>query len=161
MIQHAFTQAYTQQVSAQNQGINTITSGAKDLATLVAGVAGFASGSTGALASATQHALAGRVGGIGGNIMLSTLQEKTTTVQSMQKVEQMFSASQVSNVISEKLGTNPINNTARKQLSTVFETLTQSSAEKQQKTLKPIETSLGKIDPSSELGKRIMEEKDE
>ena len=77
MIQHAFTGAYTSQVSAQSQGINTITSGIKDAATLVAGVLGFSGAlGSGALAKGAEHALAGRVGGVGGNIMLATMQQK-------------------------------------------------------------------------------------
>lgn len=82
MIQSAFTNAYTRQVGAQNQGIGTITQGAKDVGTLAMGITGFAGGlGEGAAAEAAKHTLAGRVGGIGGNIMLATIEEKRGTRQ--------------------------------------------------------------------------------
>lgn len=149
MIQSAFTNAYTRQVGAQNQGIGTITQGVKDAGTLAMGITGFAGGlGEGAAAEAAKHSLAGRVGGIGGNIMLATIEEKRGT----NAASQMFSAQYVGNAISSKLGDNPINRTAKKQLSTVFEMLQKSQTEQM------LKTSIGDISPESDLGKRIKEE---
>lgn len=149
MIQSAFTNAYTRQVGAQNQGIGTITQGVKDAGTLAMGITGFAGGlGEGAAAEAAKHSLAGRVGGIGGNIMLATIEEKRGT----NEASQMFSTQDVGKAISSKLGDNPINRTAKKQLSTVFEMLQKS------KTEQMLKTSIGDISPESDLGKRIKEE---
>ena len=149
MIQSAFTNAYTRQIGAQNQGIGTITQGVKDAGTLAMGITGFAGGlGEGAAAEAAKHTLAGRVGGIGGNIMLATIEEKRGT----NEASQMFSAQDVGKAISSKLGDNPINRTAKEQLSTVFETLQKSHDEEM------LKTSIGDISPESDLGKRIKEE---
>lgn len=157
MIQHSFTSAYTNQVQAQNQGINTITGGIKDAATLIAGVAGFAGGlGDGALAKGAEHALAGRVGGVGGNIMLATLQEKKATAQVNQERKNLFTAEEVGSTIKAQLGDNPINNAAMKSLGTVFETLTKAKQEQIINKKGNIESSMGDIDPNSELGKKII-----
>ena len=155
-ISNAFKSAYTNQVAQQNQGINTITSGVKDLATAVIGVAGFAGAlGSGAAATAAKHTLAGRIGGVGGNIMLSTLQEKKDTANAKQQNAQLFSVEDITNTISSQLGGNPINNNAVKQLSTVFETLQAAKSQKLINKQGKYQTSIGDIDPNSELGKRI------
>ena len=82
MIQNAFVGAYTREVGALSKGISTISSGAKDAAAVMFGVAGI----TGALGEgvagkAASHYGAGRIGGIGGNIMLATMQEKKETAK--------------------------------------------------------------------------------
>lgn len=155
-ISNAFKSAYANQVSQQNQGINTITSGVKDLATAAIGVAGFAGAlGSGAAATAAKHTLAGRIGGVGGNIMLSTLQEKKDSANAKQANSQLFSAEDITNTISSHLGGNPINNNAVKQLSTVFETLQAAKSQKLINKQGNYQTSIGDIDPNSELGKRI------
>lgn len=126
MIQHAFTGAYTNQVSQRNQAINNITQGVKDAATIGLGVAGFAGGlGEGVLATGAEHALAGRVGGVGGNIMLATLQEKKASALANQQTKVMFSDKEVSNMI-DVLDNNPINRNAVRELNTVFEILSKS-----------------------------------
>ena len=91
MISNAFKSAYTNQVSQQNQGINTITAGIKDAGTAIAGVMGFAGAlGSGALATASKHALAGRIGGVGGNLMVSTMQQKATTAKLEQYQNSIF-----------------------------------------------------------------------
>ena len=160
MIQHAFSSAYTNQVQAQNQGINTITGGIKDAATLIAGVAGFSGAlGNGALAKGAKHALAGRVGGVGGNIMLATMQEKTDTAKANQE-NKMFTAEEVGSTIKAQLGDNPINRAAVKQLGTVFETLQKAKEEQIINKKGNIESSIGDIDPNSELGKKIIQNLD-
>lgn len=155
-ISNAFKSAYINQVSQQNQGINVITSGVKDIATTAVGIAGFAGAlGSGAAASAAKHTLAGRIGGIGGNIMLSTLQEKKNSANARQANSQLFSAEDIANTISSQLGGNPINNNAVKQLSTVFETLQAAKNQKLINEQGKYQTSIGDIDPNSELGKRI------
>lgn len=132
MIQHAFTGAYESQVSAQNQGINTISSGVKDAATLVLGSMGFSGQlGTGAFATGAKHALAGKVGGVGGNIMLATMQQKKDTALKKQAINNMITPEEASTAVKVKLGDNPINRAAIKELDTVFDTLVKA---KQRKT---------------------------
>lgn len=152
MIQHAFSSAYSNQVSQQNQGISNITRGVKDAATLAVGVAGFASGSEGIAATAAEHTLAGRVGGVGGNIMLATLKEKEAAAKAREQQKTKFTAEEITSQLSD----NPINRPALKQLNTVFDTLMKAKEEKMLDKKGQLDTSLGKIDPKSELGKRIL-----
>ena len=158
-ISNAFKSAYTNQVAQQNQGINTITTGVKDLATTIAGVAGFTGAlGSGALAQGAKHALAGRVGGVGGNIMLSTMQEKTQTAKANEEIGKLFTSDEVSQTISSTLGGNPINNSAIKQLGTVFETLQRAKEQNLLNKKGTIDSSIGEIDPNSELGKKVLEQ---
>ena len=155
-ISSAFKSAYTNEVNQQNQGLNTITSGVKDLATVVAGAVGFSGGlGNGIVSQASKHALAGRVGGIGGNIMLMALQEKKDTAKANKEAEQVFSREEVESEINSLKG-NPINNPAGKQLNTVFETLQMAKQEELINKKGNLETSFGDVDPNSELGKKIL-----
>ena len=169
MIQHSFTGAYQSEVGARNQGINTIGAGIKDAATLALGITGFAGGfgtSTlgKSLAKGAEHALAGRVGGVGGNIMLATLQQKKESASAREDTKQLFSAEEVGQTIQSQLGDNPINRAAKKNLATVFETLANAKEEKLINKQGNIESSIGEIDPNSKLGKKILsnlEERDD
>lgn len=155
-ISSAFKSAYTNKVTQQNQGISTIASGVKDAATLALGVAGFAGGlGQGAIAGAAKHALAGRVGGIGGNIMLSTLEEKKGTAQANQQTQSLYTGEQVLGAIDTD---NPINRTAVKQLTTVFEQLQLAQQAEVLNKKGNLDTSFGEVDPSTELGKKILGE---
>lgn len=157
MIQNAFKSAYTSQISAQNQGIGTITTGVKDAATLVAGVLGFSGAlGSGAAAKGAEHALAGRVGGIGGNIMLATLQQKKDTAKAEENKNKLFTSEQVSATIQSQLGDNPINRAAKKSLGTVFETIVKAREQEIMNEKGKIQSSMGDIDPNSELGKQII-----
>lgn len=157
MIQNAFKGAYTSQISAQNQGINTISSGVKDAATLVAGALGFGGAlGEGALAKGAEHTLAGRVGGVGGNIMLATLQQKKDSAQAKENTNKLFTSQEVGETVKAQLGDNPINRAAIKKLGTVFETLVQAKEQEIINKKGNIESSIGEIDPNSELGKRIV-----
>lgn len=154
MISNAFKSAYTNKVSAQNQGIDTITGGVKALGTLALGIAGFSGAlGSGGLATASKYALANKVGGIGGAIMLSTMEEKRKSAEDQQ---QMFSREEVSNTIQSQLGDNPINRAAIKKLSTVFEKLTEAKQSGIMNKEGNIDSSFGEIDPNSELGKKII-----
>ena len=130
-ISNAFKGAYVNQVSQQNQGISTITQGVKDLAVTAAGIAGFSGAlGSGALAQGAMHAFAGKVGGIGGNIMLSTLKEKKDAARGQKEIDNLFTGEEVADTINSTLGDNPINRSAKKQLATVFETLQRAKADK-------------------------------
>lgn len=153
MISNAFKGAYQNEVSQQTQGINTISKGVKDAGVAIAGALGF----TGALGSGTfadvaKHALANRVGGIGGNLMLATMEEKKETTQN----NKAFTAEEVTETIRSQLGDNPINRSAMKSLGTVFETLQKAKEQNIINKKGVIESNLGDIDPSSELGKKII-----
>lgn len=133
MISNAFKGAYTNQVSQETQGINNITSGIKDAATMVLGSLGFAGAlGQGAIAKGAEHALAGRVGGIGGNLMLATLDQKKATAQAAQEVSKSIEIDQ------------------SQQVKTVWEAIQNKKGN--------IESSLGDIDPNSPLGQKIKKE---
>lgn len=156
MIQHAFTSAYTQRVGQQNQLAGTAWQGAKDVATLGMGIAGFSGGlGEGVVAKASKYNLATKVGGIGGAIMLSTLQEKKDATQEREQ-QQSFTREEVGETIKSQLGDNPINRPALKKLNTVFDTIMEAKEQGIINKKGMIESSLGDIDPNSELGKRIL-----
>ena len=128
MIQHAFSSAYTNQIAQQNQIVNTAWSGIKDAATLIAGGLGFSGAlGEGVVAQGAKHALAGRVGGIGGNIMLASLEEKKKT-QKANAIKLEFL-----NKTIEGLKGNPINYTAIAQLQTVAEKLSKNIKKDEEK----------------------------
>ena len=80
MIQHAFTSAYQNKVGALNQGINTITGGVKDVATVAVGGIGMTGGlGSGTIAKAAKFGLANKIGGVGGSIMMATMEEKVNS----------------------------------------------------------------------------------
>ena len=143
MISNAFKSAYINQVGQQTQGINTITSGVKDVGTIILGAMGFAGGfgesTMGKLTAAgAEHALAGRIGGIGGNLMLATLQQKQETAKAASQVSEAIKVDQSQQV---------------KTAQTVYDTLINKKGN--------IQTSLGEIDPKSALGKKIKEQVEE
>lgn len=157
MISNAFRGAVENEVAQQNQGINTITTGIKDTATAVLGGLGFAGKlGTGIFAKASKHALANKIGGIGGNLMLASMEEKKVSMQE----NKAFTAEEVTETIRSQLGDNPINRSAVKQLGTVFEKLQQAKEEKIINDKGQIETSFGDVDPNSELGKKIISQMD-
>ena len=130
-ISNAFKGAYLNQINQQNAGIGTITQGVKDLAVTAAGIAGFSGAlGSGALAQGAMHAFAGKVGGIGGNIMLSTLMEKEDIAKGQKEIDNLFTGEEVADTINSTLGDNPINRSAKKQLTTVFNALQNAKAEK-------------------------------
>ena len=156
-ISNAFKGAYLNQVNQQNAGISTITQGVKDLAVTAAGIAGFSGAlGSGALAQGAMHAFAGKVGGIGGNIMLSTLMEKEDIANGQKEIDNLFTGEEVADTINSTLGDNPINRSAKKQLTTVFTALQNAKAEKIINKKGNIDSELGEIDPNSELGKKIL-----
>lgn len=157
MIQHSFTGAYTSQIGAQNQGIGTITSGVKDATTLGLGVAGFGNALGSEIANkAAKYNLAGRVGGVGGAIMLATLKEKKGSAEAREQQKQMFSREEVGETIKAQLGDNPINRPALKKLNTVFDTLVQAKEAGILNEEGKIITNLGELNPNTEVGKQIL-----
>lgn len=165
MISSAFKSAYTNEVAQKNQGIGNITKGVKTTAVAVAGALGFSGAlGSGAAAQGAKHALANRVGGIGGNIMLASMKQKTDTAQANAQIESMvnseptYTAQEVSDTIQSHLGDNPINRSAVKQLKTVFETLSSAKEEGYINKEGKFDTSIGDVEPNSELGKRITEQ---
>lgn len=153
MISNAFKSAYTNKVNAQAQNIDTTLTGIKSMGSLALGVAGFAGGlGTGAVAKAAKYNLANKVGGVGGAIMLSTMKEKQDSAQQQKD----FTREEVEQTIGSTLGTNPIHNAAKKQLSTVFDKLLQAKESGIMNKEGNIESSIGDIDPNSELGKKVI-----
>lgn len=132
MISSAFKSAYTNKVGQQNQGINTITGGIKDSATVVMGALGFSGAlGEGMLADASKHVFANRVGGIGGNIMLASMEEKKSDQETNAKISSMV---------------NKTPEVAQKNM--VIDYLTNKGK---------IATNMGDVDPESELGKNIIQ----
>lgn len=152
MISSAFRSASQNEASQRNKGISTITKGVSSAAVAVAGALGFAGGlGEGVLAKSSEHALANRIGGIGGNIMLATLDEKKQSAISNEEKGQLFTKES----ISSSLGDNPINRAAKKKLNTVFDTLVLAKEQGIVKNNK-IKSDIGDIDPNSELGKKVL-----
>lgn len=164
-ISNAFKGAYTNEISQQNQGISTITRGVKDVALASLGIANVASG--GALAGKLTQ-FAGR--SLGGGAVMSLLGQKAESAKNGKEAQSI-----VNNAPTEKeilnnqkslskkelasfLGDNPINRLAKKELMTVFDKLVQAHEEGIINKKGQIETSMGKIDASSELGKKILTE---
>lgn len=161
MISSAFRSAVQNEAGQQTQFANNISSGIKDTATLAAGIAGLSTlGTGGTLSSAMAHTFAGRVGGIGGNIMLANLQERKDLIkaQKQQAVSIAEGLVLASGLVSQTLGNNPINRNASKQLSTVFEKLSTSVNQGIVDKKGMIDTSIGKVDVNSPLGKKIIME---
>ena len=128
MVSNAFRSAAMEETNQQTKFANNISSGIKDIATAVAGVAGFAGLISGSLlANAAAHTFAGRVGGIGGNIMIANLQErKQMAMQQKQRQDVLRQGIQyTADLVNETLSQNVIDRHAKTQLSTVFEKLTQ------------------------------------
>lgn len=154
MISSAFKGAVQSEVQSQTQGINTISSGIQDASTAILGALGFTGAlGSGDMAKVAKHTLANRVGGIGGNLMLATMEEKKETTQN----NKAFTAEEVGETIKSQLGDNPINRSAMKQLGTVFEKLQEAKETNILNKKGQLETNFGDIDPNSELGKKIME----
>lgn len=145
-ISSAFKSAVTQRVAQENQFVGTIGSAVTGTA-----AAAFAMGSDKQLVS-----MAGRVTGIGGNAMASTLKEKTDTAKLNAEKKVVYTGDEVKSTITANLKGNPINNAALKKLGTVFETLQNAKEQKMIDKEGNLETSFGKVDPNSELGKQIM-----
>lgn len=158
MVSSAFKGAVQNEVSQKTQGINTITGGVKDAATAVLGALGFSGAlGSGAVSGAAKHSLANRVGGIGGNIMLASMDEKVADEKEYQLMkDNLFTKEEIGQTIKGTLGDNPINRSATKQLSTVFETLQRAKEQQVMNKQGQIETSFGEVDPTSELGKKIL-----
>lgn len=106
MLSNAFKSAETSRVAAQTQGINTITSGIKDAGIAVMGGLAFGGKLPEPAAKGAKHALAGRIGGIGGNIMLATMEEKIQSnsrqsiydIQDTEAVNKAFDTAVASNM---------------------------------------------------------------
>lgn len=163
MVSNAFRSAAMEETNQQTKFANNISSGIKDIATAIAGVAGFAGLASGnLLASAAAHTFAGRVGGIGGNIMLANLQErKQMAVQQKQRQDVLQQGIQyTADLVNETLSQNVIDRHAKTQLSTVFEKLTQKYDQSIVNKSGKIATSMGDIDMSSPLGQKILKEGD-
>ena len=88
--------------------------------------------------------------------MLSTLMEKEDTARSQKEIDNLFTGEEVADTINSTLGDNPINRSAKKQLTTVFNALQNAKAEKIINKKGNIDSELGEIDPNSELGKKIL-----
>lgn len=164
MVSNAFRSAAMEETNQQTKFANNISSGIKDIATAIAGVAGFAglARSGNLLASAAAHTFAGRVGGIGGNIMLANLQErKQMAMQQKQRQDVLKQGIQyTADLVNETLSQNVIDRHAKNQLSTVFEKLTQKYDQGIVNKSGKIATSMGDIDMSSPLGQKILKEGD-
>lgn len=158
MISNAFKGAYQNEVTQRNQGISTITSGVKDLGTAVLGALGFSGAlGTGATSDVFKHTLANRIGGVGGNLMLASMDEKVSDAKQLDAMKQgSFTREEVGSTIKAQLGDNPINRAAIKQLNTVFDTLQMAKEQNIINKEGNIVTNFGEVDPNSDLGKKLL-----
>lgn len=140
MISNAFKSAYTNEVNAQAQGINTISTGVKSAATAIAGGLAFGGAlGTGTVAKAAKFGLANQVGGVGGSIMLASMESKTMSNQagilasSQESLESAF----------DKMASEYKDAEDIAQLSTVWDTITRAREKsKQQEMIKKVEQNL-------------------
>ena len=147
MISSAFKSAYQNEFNQQSQMLNTINTGIKDLGTAMVGMLGFnGTLGSGTMAKAAKLGLANKIGGIGGALMVATMDEKTKPQGTPVTQENVLGA----------LGDNPINNTARKQLTTVFEQLNLAKEQNLMTKEGKIASPMGDVDPNSNLGKQIL-----
>lgn len=86
------------------------------------------------------------------------MKEKEQNIKDNKQAENMISKEEITKTIKSNLEGNPINNPALKTLSTVFEKLSQAKESGIINKQGDIESSLGNIDPNSELGKKIIKE---
>lgn len=147
MIQSAFKSAYTNEVSAQNQTIGNITSGVKAVGTAATLGAGLAMGGTKAAVK-----YIGKLTGLGGILTNNKIEEKKESAEG----QKMFTEEEVQETISSNLGDNPINRSAKKTLSTVFEKLTEAKESGIIDKKGKIKTSIGKFDAYSPIGVKIV-----
>lgn len=83
MISSAFKSAYQNEFNQQSQMLNTINTGIKDLGTAMVGMLGFnGTLGSGTMAKAAKLGLANKIGGIGGALMVATMDEKTQPQES-------------------------------------------------------------------------------
>lgn len=161
MISSAFRSAAQNAANQQTQFANDISSGIKDTATLAAGIAGLSTLGTGsALSSAAAHTFAGRVGGIGGNIMLASLQERKQAIKAAAEQQDILKQGieYTRDLVGNTLKTNAINNFAIKSLDLVFDKLIGARQAGAIDKKGMIDTSIGKVDINSPLGKKILME---
>ena len=145
-ISSAFKSAAKEKIGQENQFRSTI----GDAVTSTAAAA-FALGSDKGVMK-----LAGRISGIGGNAMASTMKEKVDTGKIQAEKKTVFSGDEIKSTISTTLEGNPINRSALKQLGTVFETLERAKENKTINEKGMLETSFGDVDPTSKLGQQIL-----
>ena len=83
MISSAFKSAYQNEFNQQSQMLNTINTGIKDLGTAMVGMLGFnGTLGSGTMAKAAKLGLANKIGGVGGALMVATMDEKTQPQES-------------------------------------------------------------------------------
>ena len=142
MISNAFKSAYTNEVSSQAQGINTISTGVKSAATAIAGGLAFGGAlGTGAVAKAAKFGLANQVGGVGGSIMLASMESKTMANEASSLVSSV-SQEQLSTAF-DKVAEKYTSTSDLQQLYTVWERLLKQREKKQQEDmLKEVEQNL-------------------
>lgn len=146
-ISSAFKSAAKEKVGQENQ--------------FVSGIGNAVTGAASALLSAevggkAATAMAGRISGVGGSAMASTMKEKVETGKIQAEKKTVFSGDEIKSTISTTLEGNPINRSALKQLGTVFETLERAKENKTINEKGMLETSFGDVDPTSKLGQQIL-----
>lgn len=111
--------------SAQiNKTFGNVSSAILDSAAVVTAALGFSGAlGEGVTGQALGHAAAGRIGGIGGHLMLATMNQKKDSAKAREENEASFSLSKVEEAVNIGLGDNPINRSAAKSVKTVFEIL--------------------------------------
>lgn len=134
MVSSTFRGTVTQREAARNQTVSTVSRGVQDASIAAIGVMAY-SGALGAgtASQMAKHALANRVGGIGGNIMVSSIEEKRgTAIQAQEREALLFSPEEFERITTKTLEGNRINASALKQMGTVFEVLKRAKEAKEE-----------------------------
>lgn len=170
MISSAFKSAAQNEAAQQTQFASNISSGIKDVATTVAAIAGLKMPDQSLFKNASQAVFANQIGGVGGNIMLASLQERKEAIKAAKKQQELLEKKRkqdqdimakgialTAGLVANTLSQNPINRSGLKATMTVFEKLAGAYNAGVVDKQGNIETSMGKVNINTPLGQKILE----
>ena len=160
MISSAFKGAAQSEAAQQTQFARNVSSGIKDVATTVAAIAGLTLPTDNLFGEVAKATFANKIGGIGGNIMLASLQARKQAIKAAAKQQDILKQGieYTRDLVSDTLKSNAINNFALKSLDLVFNKLIgarQSGAIDKKGNFDV--HGLGKVNVNSPLGQKILE----
>ena len=160
MISSAFKSAAQNEAAQQTQFAGNVSSGIKDVATTVAAIAGLTLPTGNLFGEVAKANFANKVGGIGGNIMLASLQERKQAIKAAAEQQDILKQGieYTRDLVSDTLKSNAINNFALKSLDLVFNKLVgaRQSGAIDKKGNFDIQ-GLGKVNVNSPLGQKLLE----
>ena len=147
MISNSFKSTYSGFASGFSQWTGNLARGTNAPVTAIASIFSLFAG-----AGAAKKGVSSIATTAGEAAVEKALNDKTNAITA----QNSFSREEVQNTIESTLGKNPINNYAKNQLGTVFDKLLEAKQAGIINKKGNISTSMGEIDPNSELGKKII-----